>query len=90
MNDLTIPESIDQERRRFLKVSAVAGGGLLIGFHLPLANRAGEAAAAANEFVPNAWIRIDADDTVTLRVASSEMGPKERAKYGEPPGACWT
>jgi isoquinoline 1-oxidoreductase beta subunit len=61
-------------RRLFLKASAVAGGGLLIGFHLPLAQRAGEAAAAANEFVPNAWIRIDADDTVTLRVASSEMG----------------
>jgi len=41
MNDLTLSESIDQERRRFLKVSAVAGGGLLIGFHLPLANRRG-------------------------------------------------
>ncbi len=78
-------------RRAFLKAGAVAGGGLLIGFHLPLANRAGEAEAAANEFVPtamdggsagnagavfrpNAWIRIDANDTVTLRVASSEMG----------------
>ncbi|HJX18149.1 MAG TPA: xanthine dehydrogenase family protein molybdopterin-binding subunit [Acidiferrobacterales bacterium] len=61
-------------RRAFLKASAVAGGGLLIGFHLPLANRAGEAQAATNEFIPNAWIRIDANDTVTLRVASSEMG----------------
>ena len=61
-------------RRAFLKASAVAGGGLLIGFHLPLANRAGEAQAATNEFIPNAWIRIDANGTVTLRVASSEMG----------------
>lgn len=74
MNGLTTSEVINQERRRFIKVGAVAGGGLLIGFHLPLANRAGEAAAAAAEFVPNAWIRINADDTVTLRVASSEMG----------------
>jgi len=74
MNDLTLPESIDQGRRRFLKVSAVAGGGLLIGFHLPLANRAGAAEAAGKDFAPNAWIRIDANDTVTLRVASSEMG----------------
>ncbi|MBS1246353.1 MAG: aerobic-type carbon monoxide dehydrogenase, large subunit CoxL/CutL-like protein [Proteobacteria bacterium] len=74
MNDLTLSESIDQERRRFLKVSAVAGGGLLIGFHLPLANRAGAAEAAGKDFAPNAWIRIDANDTVTLRVASSEMG----------------
>ena len=74
MNDLTAPECINESRRQFLKIGAVAGGGLLIGFHLPLANRAGEAEAAASEFVPNAWIRIDADDTVTLRVASSEMG----------------
>ncbi|HJW81247.1 MAG TPA: xanthine dehydrogenase family protein molybdopterin-binding subunit [Acidiferrobacterales bacterium] len=74
MNDLTLSQSIDQERRRFLKAGAVAGGGLLIGFHLPLMSRAGEAQAAVKEFVPNAWIRIDADDTVTLRVASSEMG----------------
>ena len=74
MNDLTAHEVVNQERRSFLKASAVAGGGLLIGFHLPLANRMGEAEAATKEFVPNAWIRIDADDTVTLRVASSEMG----------------
>jgi len=91
MNDLTTPEAINLERRGFLKASAVAGGGLLIGFYLPLTNRAGEAQAAAAEFAPtamdggsagnagavfrpNAWIRIDADDTVTLRVASSEMG----------------
>jgi isoquinoline 1-oxidoreductase subunit beta len=74
MNDLTAPECINESRRHFLKIGAVAGGGLLIGFHLPLANRAGVAEAAASEFVLNAWIRIDADDTVTLRVASSEMG----------------
>jgi isoquinoline 1-oxidoreductase beta subunit len=74
MNDLTVPECINERRRQFLKIGAVAGGGLLIGFHLPLASRAGEAEAAASGFAPNAWIRIDADDTVTLRVASSEMG----------------
>jgi isoquinoline 1-oxidoreductase beta subunit len=74
MNAHTTPELINQGRRIFLKVGTVAGGGLLIGFHLPLASRAGEAEAAENEFVPNAWIRINVDDTVTLRVASSEMG----------------
>jgi isoquinoline 1-oxidoreductase beta subunit len=65
---------VDESRRQFLKVSAAAGGGLLIGFHLPLAVRGGEAEAAANGFAPNAWIRIATDDSVTLRVASSEMG----------------
>lgn len=74
MNAHTTAEAINQGRRIFLKVGTVAGGGLLIGFHLPLASRAGEAEAAENEFVPNAWIRINVDDTVTLRVASSEMG----------------
>lgn len=74
MNDFATSDAINRERRLFLKAGAVAGGGLLIGFHLPLASRSGEAEAAVNEFVPNAWIRIDADDTVTLRVASSEMG----------------
>ena len=74
MNDLTTLEAINQGRRTFLKTGALAGGGLLIGFHLPLANRAGAAEAAGKDFAPNAWIRIDANDTVTLRVASSEMG----------------
>src|SRR4030067_503305 len=48
-------------RRAFLKAGAVVGGGLLIGFHLPLLSRAGEAQAAAQEFVPHAWMRIAAD-----------------------------
>jgi len=74
MNDLEMHEAVNAGRRSFLKAGAVAGGGLLLGFHLPLVNRTGEADAAEKDFVPNAWIRIDADDTVTLRVASSEMG----------------
>ena len=63
---------VNESRRRFLKVSAATGGGLLIGFTWP--TLAPEAEAAAGEFRPNAWIRIDAEDHVTLQVASSEMG----------------
>lgn len=64
-------------RRAFLTRSAVAGGGLLIGLSLPPAVRrvfAQEAAPAAPKIVPNAFIRIAADDTVTIFLKHSEMG----------------
>ena len=61
---------IDQNRRHFLKVSALTGGGLMIGFHLAPT----QAADTPAEFAPNAWIRIDTNGLVTLRVGSSEMG----------------
>ena len=74
MNDPAAPELIDEGRRAFLKVSVAAGGALLIGFYLPAVGRGGVAGVAATELAPNTWIRIGADDSVTLMVASSEMG----------------
>lgn len=59
-------------RRRFLQQSAVLGGGLVLGFHLPASAHAATAAGAAAEV--NAWIVIAPDDSVTIRVARSEMG----------------
>jgi len=65
-------------RRNFLKASALAGGGLLIGFRLPgggrYAQAAGQVPADGTAFEPNAWIRISADDQVTVLVDRSEMG----------------
>ncbi len=55
-------------RRTFLKSS-----GLVVGFTLPAAARLAEAASAA-EFKPNAYLRVGADNRVTVIVGLSEMG----------------
>lgn len=74
MNDGPAAETLNTGRRHFLKVSAAVGGGLLVGLHLPPVAHGGEPQTSAGDFAPNAWIRIGTDDTVSLRVASSEMG----------------
>jgi isoquinoline 1-oxidoreductase beta subunit len=66
-------------RRTFLKVTAAAGGVLLIGFRLPSiaqgANGAVSASAPnASAFAPNAFIRIDRQGIVTLIMPQVEMG----------------
>jgi isoquinoline 1-oxidoreductase beta subunit len=63
-------------RRNFLKTTAVVGGGLMLGFLVPGANRfaAAQEGAAAAAFVPNAFLRVGTDDTVTVLLAHSEMG----------------
>ncbi len=65
-------------RRAFLVRSAAAGGGLLIGFHLPAARKLAAAPLAAptgeQPVEVNAWIVIQPDDSVVIRVARSEMG----------------
>jgi isoquinoline 1-oxidoreductase subunit beta len=68
---------IPTSRRDFLKQTALAGGGLIIAFVVPSANRfaqAQETSAAAAPFAPNAFLRIAADDSITVLLAHSEMG----------------
>jgi isoquinoline 1-oxidoreductase beta subunit len=63
-------------RREFLRVSAVAGGGMLVALYVePFGARSALAAEpAAADFVPNAWIRITRDGTVTIKAQNPEIG----------------
>jgi isoquinoline 1-oxidoreductase beta subunit len=73
-------QHVELDRRDFLVRSAAVGGAMVLGFHLPPAN----ARTAPIEGQPwyrdakipelNAWLTIAPDDTVTIRVAQTEMG----------------
>src|SRR2546423_14088911 len=65
---------MNSSRREFLQNTAVAGGGLLIGFYLPRLAGVRAAPAAAAVHTPNAWVHIGDDNTITLLCARSEMG----------------
>ena len=67
-------EILNLSRRDFMKTGALAGGGLLLGLYVPGGNRIANAAPVAGRFAPNAFIRIGADDLVTVVVNHSEMG----------------
>ncbi len=71
-----ITEAARPSRRQFLKTGALAGAGLVIGLHLPLraAKSAATAATAGGDFAPNAFVRIAADDSVTILAKHIEFG----------------
>lgn len=79
---------INPSRRRFLTASASAGGGLLLGISLTGCDQSASGKAlirkiatenenqpsSGPDFLPNVFLRITADDIVTIQLPSSEMG----------------
>ncbi len=65
-------QRVSISRREFLISTAAAGAGLSLGLYLPL----GHSKASTDEIIPeiNAWVVIQPDDTVIIRIARSEMG----------------
>lgn len=64
----------DLDRRSFLKLTGVAGGGLVLAFFLGSKSRAVAAAAGSSEFVPNAFIRVGTDDSILIYNKGPEIG----------------
>jgi len=64
------------DRRAFIKVSALAGGGLLVGTYLRFgASEAfAENLSAADNFTPNAFITISPTGAISIIAPNSEMG----------------
>jgi len=88
MNPVTLQDILDQteqgtrpiaidirpvDRRTFLKLTGIAGGGLLLGFSFR-ADANPVPPANANEFVPNGFIRIATDGKITLYSKNPEIG----------------
>jgi isoquinoline 1-oxidoreductase beta subunit len=63
-------------RRKFLSAGLGLSSGLLLGFYLPVSGRARKPAsdAAPKALVPNAWLRITADNRITLLAEKPELG----------------
>ncbi len=63
-------------RRTFLKGSAATTAGLVIGFHVPFLSKQAIAEGLTASIAPevNAWVVVQPDDKIVIRVARSEMG----------------
>lgn len=69
-------DNANVSRRSFLKSGALLGGGLLISFAVPARMRGllNATKEISESFIPNAFLKISADNTVKVLLAHSEMG----------------
>ena len=77
MNKTQARSAMNRSRRKFIVGSAAAGGGLALGFHLPVGMNPGVRSAAAQAAAGtelNAWVVVKPDDTCVVRIARAEMG----------------
>ena len=60
-------------RRQFVVSSALASGGLALGFHFPAAAQSNELSTLGGSEI-NAWVVVRPDDSCVIRIARAEMG----------------
>src|SRR6056297_2190871 len=70
---MTSPTDLSINRRTFLKSSAVAGGGLVLGVHFSGCSR-DVRIAGDNSLSPDAWLQITPDNRVIFQLDKAEMG----------------
>src|SRR5262249_5489371 len=82
MSEKTPENRTDIDRREFLTTTAAVGGAMVLGFWMPPSAQAANLPVAPTPWyreatVPeiNAWITIAPDDTVTIRVDTTNGGP---------------
>ena len=62
-------------RRSFLKVTAIAGGGMLVATYLdPIGGVFAQQPPAGVTFVPNAFVKITPDNVITIMAKNPEIG----------------
>ena len=67
-------EVVNVSRRDLLRTGLLAGGGLVLGLHLPSLAAGKPPGPKEGPFTLNAFVRVGADDSVTVVVNHSEMG----------------
>jgi isoquinoline 1-oxidoreductase subunit beta len=67
-------EIVNVSRRDFLRMGLLAGGGLVLGLHLPSLATGEEMDEKGGTFALNAFVRVGTDDSVTVIVNHTEMG----------------
>jgi isoquinoline 1-oxidoreductase beta subunit len=68
------------DRRAFFKVMGLAGGGLVLAFHL--GERGTAHASTAKDFAPNAYLRIGADGGIVIYSKNPEIGQGIKTAFG--------
>lgn len=61
-------------RRFFMRSAALAGGGLMIGFHVIGKNMEDMELLDENDFVPNAFVKINSKGVITIMAPNPEVG----------------
>jgi len=65
---------MEKSRRNFIKSSALATSAFIFAMHLPVKSRAQEIKPESESLVPNAFVKIEENNTITFYIGQAEMG----------------